>query len=65
MHKAVAPLWAFGVSLALAAVTIAGCAKPDTVTSSGGCSGGQTACDQACVDLQSSAENCGSCGHGC
>jgi len=65
MHKARALLSALGVSVALALVAIGGCAKPDTGTSSGGCSGGQTACDQACVDLQTSAENCGSCGHSC
>ncbi len=29
------------------------------------CTGGQTACGTACVDLQTDAANCGACGHDC
>jgi hypothetical protein len=29
------------------------------------CTGGTTACNNACVDEQTDADNCGACGHGC
>lgn len=57
---------ALSVTAALALVDIS-CAKPDTGpgVSTGQCPGGLDSCGGVCVDVQTNADNCGSCGHGC
>src|SRR4051812_23750019 len=40
-------------------------ASVPTVDTGVSCTGGKQECSGACVDVQSSAENCGTCGHAC
>jgi hypothetical protein len=40
-------------------------ARPDVAVSDGGCAAGQTNCGGTCVDLATSAMNCGACNNAC
>ncbi len=64
MNKARALLTAIAGTLALA-MLIGGCAKGGGSTIDTMCGSGQTSCDNACVDLNLSTQNCGSCGNSC